>query len=59
MSIIGFDETVNVRIRREEIKKINKILRKNRDRFYNKSHFVRSSILKYMREFDDKGNKIK
>jgi len=57
MVIIDFEDRLGVRIKAEDIKMIKRIVRKNKDMFYNKSHFIRSSILKYIREFDNKGNK--
>lgn len=57
MVVIDFDDTITVRIRADELKKISKVVRVNRDLFYNKSHFVRASVIKYLSEFDKQGNK--
>ena len=57
MVVIDFDDTISIRIRKDEAKKISKVVRVNRDLFYNKSHFVRASVLRYLAEFDKKGNK--
>lgn len=58
MPVIGFNDTLNIRLRSDELKKIKKAVNKNRDLFYNNSHFVRASVIIFLRQFDDKGNKI-
>jgi len=57
-NVIGFDETIHIRIIGEEKEKIKKILKKNRDLYFNESHFVRCSIIKLLREFYEDGRRI-
>ena len=57
-NVIGFDETITIRIISEEKEKIKKILKKNRDLYFNESHFVRCSIIKLLREYDNNGRRI-
>lgn len=59
MTIIGFEERTTLRIKRDDLKRINKIVRKNQDLFFNESHFIRCAVLNFMRNFDEKGRKIK
>lgn len=55
--IIDFDEQINLRIKRDELKHIDKVVKKNRELFFNRSHFIRCAIIRYLRDFDEKGNK--
>lgn len=57
--IIGFDKILNIRITSQEYDLIVKVVKKNNENFYNVSHFVRSSILKNLREYDKKGKLLK
>ena len=58
MPVIGFDKVLNVRITSDEFRKIKKVVRHNRELFYNASHFMRASIIKHLRDYDKKGKKI-
>jgi hypothetical protein len=53
--VIGFEASVGFRIREIDLKKIEKIVNKNQDLFYNESHFFRASALMLAREFDKNG----
>lgn len=57
MVVIDFDEVVSFRIRADELKMVRKIVRRNRDLFFNVSHFVRASVIKSIRDYDRKGKK--
>lgn len=58
MPVIGFDKLLNVRITPDEFSKIKKVVRKNRELFYNTSHFVRASIIKHLRDYDKQGKRL-
>lgn len=54
MTIIGFEEIIQARIRPVEKKKILKIIRKNRTKYFNESHFLRVAIIKLIKEEERK-----
>ena len=45
-----FDKEVKARIRTEDIKDIDRIIKKNPKIYKDRSHFVRSAIIKNIRE---------
>ena len=45
-----FEEGIKIRIRSEELKDIDKIIKKKPKIYENRSHFVRSAIIKTIRE---------
>lgn len=45
-----FDVKIATRIRVDELKEIQKIINKNRDKYENISHFVRAAIIKKIEE---------
>ena len=47
-----FNEVINIRLYSDEVKSINKIigLKRNRDKYGSKSHFIRCAIIKLIRE---------
>ena len=55
--VVGFDKNISIRITAQEYKAIRRVVRNNRDVFYNLSHFVRASVLKDLRNYDKKGKK--
>jgi hypothetical protein len=44
------DKRINIRIKAEEIIKINQILNKNKDKYDNISHFIRCATIKLIKE---------
>lgn len=58
-NVVGFDVRINARIKEEDAKKISKVVNKNQDLFYNDSHFIRCAVIKYLRDFDNKGVRLK
>jgi len=60
MGLIGFDEYIPIRIKSDEKNKILRIVKKNKFEFQNNaSLFVRSAIIRFLREYDRRGNRIK
>jgi len=55
--MIFFNVSQNFRIFKEDIKKVEAIVKKNRGIYENKSHFYRVAVLKLIREHN-KGVKI-
>lgn len=45
-----FNESIGFKIRVEDLKHMDKIIKKTRDKYENRSHFVRSAVLKQIRE---------
>jgi len=45
-----FDDRVDFRIRKEDLKLVTKLVRKDQDRYENESHFFRVATLKLIRE---------
>lgn len=43
-------EQIAIRLRKEEIKKIDSIIRKNKYKYDSRSHFIRCAIIKALRE---------
>lgn len=58
-NVVFFAETIQARIREYEYKKILKVVKKNRELFDNDSHFIRSAVNTLLREFDEKGLRLK
>jgi hypothetical protein len=58
-NVVFFEETFHIRIKAEDKIKINKVVDKNQDIFFNDSHFIRCALIRLLRDFDDKGRKIK
>lgn len=50
MSVIGFDEVIQARILSSEKKAIRRIVRRDRDKYFNDSHFFRCAIIKLIKE---------
>ena len=46
----SFDVTTSLRLYQDELIDIKKILRKNRDIYFNQSHFIRCAIIKLINE---------
>ena len=60
MGLIGFDEYIPIRIKSDEKNKILRIVKKNKFEFQNNmSLFVRSAIIRFLRNYDRRGNRIK
>ena len=57
MSVIGFDERIIFRLKSEEKSKIMKVMSKNRDIYFNSSHFVRVAVIKLLRDYDKRGKR--
>jgi hypothetical protein len=49
-TLAHFEETIKSRIKKEHIKLIDKIVRKDQEKYYNRSHFIRCAIIKLVRE---------
>lgn len=45
-----FDDRIVFRMRKEDLKQVYKIVRKDQERYDNLSHFIRCATLKLMRE---------
>lgn len=45
-----FDERTSFRIRDEELKLIDKLLKNNRIKYLNVSHFIRCAIIRQLKE---------
>lgn len=58
MVTVNFKEKIGVRITTLEKKKIIKVCKKNKETYNNPSHFIRSAILKKLRDYDSKGKLI-
>jgi Arc/MetJ-type ribon-helix-helix transcriptional regulator len=58
-NVIFFDDRLSIRIQEEEKKKIERIFKKNQEIFMNESHVIRSAIVKFLREYDRGGKKLK
>lgn len=43
-----FETRLMIRLRKEELKTINKIIKKNKGKFDNRSHFIRCAIISYI-----------
>jgi hypothetical protein len=56
---IFFEEILIFRLKESDKVKISKILRKNKDLFENMSHYARCCIIQDLRNFDEKGRRIK
>lgn len=50
MSINDFDEVVNVRLSKDQVRDIDRVFSKDRFKFSSRSHFIRVAILKLVRE---------
>lgn len=53
--VVGFEEHINFMLTYDVRKKIQKVIKANQDVFFNESHFIRASINRNLREFDEKG----
>jgi len=49
----NFEERVSFRLFSEEKDRINKVLAKNNEKYYNFSHFLRCSVLKLLRKEEE------
>lgn len=47
-----FSEKINIRLRKDELKKIKKLLKKS-EKYENVSHFIRCAILKLIKEEEE------
>lgn len=54
--IVDFDKFISLRIKNNEIKKIKKIIRKNKDKYKNISHYIRCAIIKFNKQEGDNKN---
>ena len=50
MGVIGFRKLIGFRARQEEVKDIDYIVSKNREKYSNRSHFVRCAVNRLVRE---------
>lgn len=50
MPIIDFEEKISIRFKRSILKDIEGILKVNKDKYYNLSHFIRSATNKLLIE---------
>lgn len=57
MTVIDFDEFIGFRIKKSEIKKLKKVIKKNKTVYLNLSHFIRCAVIKLLREYDEDGRK--
>jgi Arc/MetJ-type ribon-helix-helix transcriptional regulator len=49
--MVFHDEVIQLRIKKEFSLKIDKLVRKNPDKFDSSSHFVRCAIIRLLREY--------
>lgn len=58
MPVIGFDETINIRLRNHEKLAITQIVKDNDHLFDNESHFIRSAILSFIKNFKKENEEV-
>lgn len=51
--MVFFDKPIRIRMRKEEFKRIKKIVKKNKLRFQNISHFFRCAIMEKIRREEE------
>ena len=45
-NVVGYEKRLNIRFTKEQIKLINKIIRKDNETYDSKSHFFRCAVIK-------------
>ena len=58
-NVVFFYVVCNFRIRSEDKLKIERVVRNNQDLFDGDSHFFRCAVIRELRNYDEKGRKIR
>ena len=58
-NVVFFEEEFHFRIKSDDKVKIQKIVNKNQDLYFNESHLVRCAIIKLLRDYDRNGRRLK
>ena len=53
MPVIGLKETTKLRITPEVLEDIDRVVKKNADLFFSRSHFIRCACARLIREIDE------
>jgi Arc/MetJ-type ribon-helix-helix transcriptional regulator len=56
--VVFFEENLHVRIKAEELSHLEKVVKKNQDIFMSESHLVRCALIKFLRDYDNKGRRL-
>lgn len=56
-NVVFFEENLHIRVRSEELAKLEKVVKRNQDIFMSESHLVRCALIKFLRDYDNRGRR--